>query len=794
MKKLLTLLIVSAVSSLMAAAFTVKPENAVIVVTPKAGGVARLAAKELQYHIQLMTGKSIPIVSKTVPGKYVFLFEKPAGVKLKPEEAIWETTGKMTRFYGDSSPVPPRADAAYIFRSAMRTGDLSAVYDFLERQLHFRFLAPGELGTSYAPAKELKLETGRNSWDPGQLIKREIRSDAVSVKAVKNNLSMPAFYREKASTDIPKRNLATLRWQKQQRMGSSVRFVYGHAFTTWWKRYGKEHPEYFALHNGKRAPWGDPANIKMCPSCNALIDRIVSNWKNAKVRAPMINVCENDWGNYCECAECRKLDAPVRPGEKWDSDLTDRYLWMANEVLRRARKTDPKVRVSFYAYSVYRFPPRKFRVEPGIVIGFVPSMLNWQKTDSMYKEWRQCGAEDMFQRPNDQHINTGLPMGIEKILFDHFRIGYRNGIIGTDYDQLHGFWAATGIADYILARAHIYPDRNFEQHMDEYCSAYGAAAPEVKKYYAYWRKEAFDKRLYPNRQKIEKKGRYGNFRRGLMWDLPKYYNEKDFDLTDAILKKGLQKPLNSREKALLEQMLLSNQHARLTFHAIAAQGDKKFAEAKILHQFRKDNWDKINMNWYQLFQIESGFGDLTGGRLTAALESFSEGKALPVRWSFKPDPKNEGDKLNWKDTSFVKAEKEWKKISITSGWENPKNHTDPAMRKLMANYDGIGWYALRLAVPKKWQGKQIFLRFGAVDESAWIYLNGKFCGERVYKDEDDWKKSFSIRIDQNIDWNSKYQSLVVKVRDTAGQGGIWQPVMLGCKHQDASLKTRDPGK
>ena len=272
MKKLLTLLIVSAVSALMAASFTVDPENAVIVVNPKADGVARLAAKELQYYIHLMTGKTIPVASKPVQDKYIFLFEKPAGVKLKPEEAVWETTEKMTRFYGDSTHVSPRAEAAFVFRFAMRTGDLTAVYDFMERQLSFRFLAPGELGTSYIPAKDLKLETGRNSWDPGRLVKREIRSDAVNVKAIQNNLSMSAFYREKAATDLPKRNLATLRWLKQQRMGSSVRFVYGHAFTTWWKRYGKEHPEYFALHNGKRAPWGDPANIKMCPSCNALID------------------------------------------------------------------------------------------------------------------------------------------------------------------------------------------------------------------------------------------------------------------------------------------------------------------------------------------------------------------------------------------------------------------------------------------------------------------------------------------------------------------------------------------
>ena len=99
----------------------------------------------------------------------------------------------------------------------------------------------------------------------------------------------------------------------------------------------------------------------------------------------------------------------------------------------------------------------------------------------------------------------------------------------------------------------------------------------------------------------------------------------------------------------------------------------------------------------------------------------------------------------------------------------------------MKNYDGIGWYALRLAGPKAWKGKKICLLFGAVDESAWVYLNGKYCGERVFKDPDDWKRSFAIRIDQNINWNSRWQTIVVKVRDTNGQGGIYRPVTLAAE-------------
>lgn len=778
MKKILLLLICSLSLALTAGSFTVKPENALIVVDSNAGAVTRLAARELQYHIRMMTGKKIPIASKPSPGKYIFLFEKPASAKLKPEEAVWETEVKQTRFYGDNDSVAQGKKDEFIFRYIKRTGDLTAVYDFLERQLGFLFLAPGRSGTSYTPASELKLKSARNSWDPGQLVKREIRHGIIAPKKAANDLDLPLFYRKKAAADLPKRNLETLRWLKQHRTGASVHFRYGHAFTKWWARYGAKHPEYFGLYNGKRAPWGNPANIKICPSNEGLINRIVDNWKNTKPRPAMINVCENDWGNFCECMNCRKLDAPILPGKKWDSDLTDRYLRMANEVVKRARKIDPQVKVGFYAYSAYRFPPRRNRVEPGIVIGFVPHMMTYEKSDEMYKEWRRKGAEVMFQRPNDQHINTGLPMGIEEIMFKHFQVGFKNGMVGTDYDSLHGFWAATGIADYILARAHVFPERSFEEHFNEYCSAYGAAAPEVKEYYTYWRKEIFEKRLLPNRKKIAERGKYGNFRRGLMWDLEKYYFEKDFDITDKILRNAQKKKLNSRQKELLDELSLANKHARLTYRALAASGNAKLPAARELHKFRIDNWDKINMNWYRLFDIESGFGDVTGGKLAAALERFSDGKVLSSYWFFTPDPKKEGEKLKWHKTSFAEGESCWQKINVNSNWENPGHFAHPALRAFMKNYDGIGWYSLRLDIPEKWKGKKIFLLFGAVDESAWIYLNGKLCGTRIFKNSNDWKTAFTIRIDENINWNEKYQSLVVKVQDLRGQGGIWRPVVL----------------
>ncbi|MBQ7695481.1 MAG: DUF4838 domain-containing protein, partial [Lentisphaeria bacterium] len=548
--------------------------------------------------------------------------------------------------------------------------------------------------------------------------------------------------------------------------------------------YGKTHPEYFALIKGGRKPRNAPDRVKMCVSNPKLVQQIIDNWKNRKPRPAYINVCENDSGDFCECENCRKLDIAPPGAPDWDRNLTDRYINFANTVAREARKIDPNVKITFYAYSVYRFPPVKFRVEPNIIIGFVPSMMEIESVSEQYEKWRQMGATKMFLRPNDQHINTGLPMGIEKRLFDHFQVGWKNGIVGTDYDSIHRFWDTTGVADYILARAHVHPERSFDEHFGEYCSAFGAAAPEVKKFFEYWRHEIFEKRLLKNRKQIAEKGRYGNFRRGLMWDCGKYYSEKDFDITDKILDGGLRKNLTPQQKARLAKLRLANSHSRLTLRALNATPEERLPRGKELLQFRIDNWDKLNMSFFNLYYIEGEFGDVTGIKQANLLRAYDAGRQVRLWWYFTLDPKDELTKGEvWKQ-NFRQIYK-WHSLRTDSAWEqqNSNKSLSPEFRALLKNYDGAAWYAIPLKVPAEWKGREVALVFGAVDESAWVYLNGKFCGSRIFKERDDWKMPFTIRIDQAVDWNSSGQKLYVRVEDKAGLGGIWRPVMLVCKEK-----------
>ena len=84
MKKLLLFFLT--ISALYAAGATVKvsPAQAEIVVPPNSSATVRFAAKELQDHLKMVTGKNIPITAQKSNGKYHFIFAKPANVKLKP--------------------------------------------------------------------------------------------------------------------------------------------------------------------------------------------------------------------------------------------------------------------------------------------------------------------------------------------------------------------------------------------------------------------------------------------------------------------------------------------------------------------------------------------------------------------------------------------------------------------------------------------------------------------------------------------------------------------------------------
>lgn len=788
MIKFFCVLLVAGFCLLGAAEVKIEASRSVILLPEVATSTQRYAALELQLHLARLCGAEIPIGGVAAAGSYVFhIGSQPAGAsgELLPEEARWTVTEQAAWFHGEDTEAEPgfpaisrrQREPAFCL-TLRRTGTLTAVYDFLEKQFGVLWSEPGAAGICFPEGARAVMRTGSGSWHPGAMRQRVMRSGmAKTVKEYNEGLPEP-FHLGEAEFELYRNDVHA--WLKRQRMGNNMNAAFGHAFTDWWKRYGAEHPEYFALVDGKRHPKYAPDRVKMCVSNPALHRQIIAEWQAREPLSSFINVCENDSGNYCECDGCRALDMPPESGRSWDEDLTDRYVYFANQVSALARAVKPDVTVCFYAYSVYRFPPRREKVGPGMLIGFVPGgVFDYESTAEMYDRWQAAGADRLFLRPNYQHIDSGLPMGFEKLYVELLKLGYEKGIIGTDFDSMHNFWPTSGMGDYMVARLLNNRELTYAQLLDEYSQIYGAAAPEFKAFKAYWQDEVCEKRLLPNRQEISEKGRYGNFRRGLMWDLGKYYQLEDFDRTDAILAAGARKELTTAARERLERLQLANQHSRLTYLAIVATGDAKFMASRQLLEFRVAQRRVLPMDWRTLMVgVEGKFGDVAGVLSAWTFRDFKASRALPVRWNFKIDEHQVGVSEQW-EKSGAQEIAGWEPIRVSSSWEQqPYSDINPAFREKMKDYDGYGYYGLNLRVPKEWQGQEIYLLFGAVDESCMVWLNGQLAGERPYVNPDDWKVPFTIRIDALIDWSKSGQPLIVRVHDSNGQGGIWKPVNL----------------
>ena len=68
------------------------------------------------------------------------------------------------------------------------------------------------------------------------------------------------------------------------------------------------------------------------------------------------------------------------------------------------------------------------------------------------------------------------------------------------------------------------------------------------------------------------------------------------------------------------------------------------------------------------------------------------------------------------------------------------------------------------------------LCFGGVDESAWVWLNGKYVGQHD-EGPSGRDRPFRLDITKEANWG-KVNQLTVRVLNTELGGGIWKPVSV----------------
>ena len=132
-------------------------------------------------------------------------------------------------------------------------------------------------------------------------------------------------------------------------------------------------------------------------------------------------------------------------------------------------------------------------------------------------------------------------------------------------------------------------------------------------------------------------------------------------------------------------------------------------------------------------------------------------------WRFATDPLQDGHNRGFFKVDFDTSK--WSPIKM-GVWENQG----------FADYDGVTWYQIKFKMPPKMDCNAVEIAFDAVDESAWVWLNGVYLGAHDIGPEG-WREPFAVSCTKEIKWNAE-NILTVRVYDAAFAGGIYKPLRV----------------
>ncbi|MBI5683965.1 MAG: DUF4838 domain-containing protein [Verrucomicrobia bacterium] len=485
--------------------------RAVIILPDAPSPAAKLGAQILRDHLKQISGATLLIKKESsISGNATP--EQPW--VLVGEGKLAGQLGLSTASLGPGGMVLcAKANVLALFGTDDHTatdpdGTRYAVVTFLEDKLGVRWLWPGELGKVLPRRATITVGDFDQKFTP-RLVQRRIRDSHYNdrLETGLKNLGFTAADYRRQRADAEKTTSESGGWFDWQKLGGSFNVSGGHAFGHLWEKYGKEHPDWFAMQpNGSRDQSRNGARSRLCKSNPELIaaiarEKIEELNKNPKLAG--VSLSPNDGGanTFCTCPKCEALDAPSgRKVKLWDNtssarrefehvSLTDRMISFWNAVAEQVARVHPNALFTVDAYSAYRSPPLLRTLHPNLVVRFV----NISYTDETlrqqgladWNEWAKA-AKKIYFRPNLMLAGrrSGAPMIYAHKFAQDFRHLASHGMWGTDFDSCMHNWSTQGLNYYVVARLHWNPDQDVDDLITDYCRAgFGPAAQSVRRYF-----------------------------------------------------------------------------------------------------------------------------------------------------------------------------------------------------------------------------------------------------------------------------------------------------------------------
>jgi len=532
-------------------------------------------------------------------------------------------------------------------------------------------------------------------------------------------------------------------------------------------QYFKNHPEYFALVDGQRTLeqlcLTNPEVVKIA-TANVL--RVLEEHPNTEI----VEVSANDNDSHCTCPACARIDA--ENGSPAGSLIT-----FVNQVAAAVEKAHPGVWVSTLAYQHTVDAPTRVRPRQNVVVrlcnnfhaGRYPFVDFVSSDHPESKRYRQeisawsaiCNQLTIW----DYTANFGhylAPLPNMQVLAPSVRYYVAHKVKGV---MLEGTYQGAGgermeMRSWVMAKLLWDPTREVEELTRDFVQGYyEEAAPAIFAYY-----ELLD-RAGSERPEVNM---YYNM------DAP-FLSREFLDQATALFDRAEALARSDEIRRRVQLARLPIIYVKLCqgpeftgpdrYRSLIAEFEKEARRENVV--FTREGSPNLDL------RLQEWRTDLSvSERLSDIKPSEVEVWPLPAVWRFAIDPEDVGGSKAWYGASFNDAD--WAEVRSDrgNGWDSQG----------FPGYTGFGWYRQTIAVPASLDRKYLYLYFGAVDEEAWVYLNGQLafehsCATTGLTPAQIWATPFAFDPRSHLKLGEA-NTIAVRVYNSAFMGGIYLPVYL----------------
>ncbi len=269
--------------------------------------------------------------------------------------------------------------------------------------------------------------------------------------------------------------------------------------------YFEEHPEYFALHDGRRT------KDQLCLSEPRVLEigvARVKSWIAEHPECKVFSVAQNDNERYCTCEKCRKV-------EEEEGAPSGSVIRFVNSLAEQIEKDHPDILIHTFAYQYSRVAPRLVRPKKNIIVRLCniecewgDSLENIAKRDPNGKsaefltninEWSKI-CDRLYVWDYAVNFSNYLqPFPNFSSMVENIRYYKKHGVKGVLQEGNFSYGGGASLDDlksYIVAGLLWNSDADVKLMTEEFCRyVYGNGAPYIMEYISVMTEAVKDHRM-----------------------------------------------------------------------------------------------------------------------------------------------------------------------------------------------------------------------------------------------------------------------------------------------------------